>query len=59
MLVLYFAVDQHQLTFLSVAMTTPSFAAIPREVRPLLTALRAYSIWRSLPVREKVVSENE
>ena len=39
--------------------TTPSTAAIPRAVRPLATALSAYSIWRSLPVREKVVREKE
>merc|ERR1740124_1514107 len=45
--------------FLSVAITTPSFAQIPNDVRPLATALRAYSIWRSFPVRLKVVRLNE
>jgi hypothetical protein len=43
--------------FLSVAMTTPSTAQIPRAVRPFATALSAYSICSSFPVREKVVSE--
>lgn len=43
--------------FLSVAITTPSLAQIPNEVRPLATALSAYSICRSFPVREKVVRE--
>lgn len=32
---------------------------MPREVLPCCAALSAYSICRSLPVREKVVSENE
>ena len=44
---------------MSVAITTPSEVAIPRERRPLDTAFRAYSIWRSFPVREKVVREKE
>ena len=43
--------------FLSVAMTTPFFAQMPRLVRPVATALSAYSIWSSLPDRENVVSE--
>jgi hypothetical protein len=38
-------------------MTTPSTAQIPRAVRPFATALSAYSICRSFPVRENVVSE--
>ena len=32
---------------------------IPNDVTPWLTALRAYSICTSLPLGEKVVSENE
>jgi hypothetical protein len=38
-------------------MTTPSLVQIPNEVFPLATAFNAYSIWRSLPVRENVVNE--
>jgi hypothetical protein len=44
---------------LSVAITTPSAAQIPNAVRPLATAFKAYSICKSLPVRENVVKENE
>lgn len=32
---------------------------MPRDVTPWLTALRAYSIWTSFPLGEKVVRENE
>ena len=43
--------------FFSEAMTTPLVALMPSEVRPDWTALRAYSIWTSLPEGEKVVRE--
>ena len=46
-------------SFFSVAITTPSVATMPSEVAPAETALSAYSIWTSLPLGLKVVSENE
>lgn len=47
------------LTFFSVAITTPFVALMPSEVAPWLTALRAYSICTSLPLGLKVVREKE
>ena len=43
--------------FFSVAMTTPFLALIPKDVSPLATAAKAFSIWGSLPFEAKVVSE--
>ena len=43
----------------SVAITTPLVALMPSEVAPAATALSAYSIWTSLPLGLKVVSEKE
>ena len=42
-----------------VAITTPLVALMPSAVRPLPTAVRAWSIWVSLPVGENVVSESK
>jgi hypothetical protein len=47
-----------ELTFVSVAMTTPLLALIPREIFPLATAVSAYSSCTSLPDELKVVKEN-
>jgi hypothetical protein len=46
-------------SFFSVAITTPSLADIPKDVAPWDTALRAYSIWTSLPLGLNVVREKE
>ena len=39
-----------ELDFFSVASTMPLAALMPSEVTPWFTALRAYSIWTSLPL---------
>ena len=46
-------------SFFSVAITTPLVALMPKDVAPELTALRAYSIWTSLPLGLNVVREKE
>jgi hypothetical protein len=38
-------------------MTTPFLALIPKAASPLLTALSAYSIYKSFPLELKVVKE--
>jgi len=43
--------------FFYVAITTPFFALIPKDVYPLATAARAFSIWGSLPFEANVVNE--
>ncbi len=47
------------LSFFSVAMTTPLVALMPNDVVPADTAFNAYSICTSLPLGLKVVRENE
>ena len=39
------------------AITTPFFALMPKDVYPLDTAAKAFSIWGSLPLEANVVSE--
>ena len=46
-----------ELIFLSVAITTPFLAQIPKDALPCETAFKAYSICKSLPLGLKVVNE--